>query len=122
MAISVSIYSNANSSSKSISFDFVGDVLAASDSNVASWTANNDYYFKITTSARQDNNRVMPAKVVRDLTDLVLGGQKQSAENTSNAYSDIRSMIVDYTYDIINGHTQNQYSTTGVALQRPMKF
>ena len=31
MAISVQIYSNANSSSKSISFDFVGDILAASD-------------------------------------------------------------------------------------------
>ena len=123
MAINVSIYSNANASSKSLSFDFVGDVLAAnyespfSPANVSSV----EYYFRVTTGAKQDNNAAFPAKVVRGLEELVLNGQKQRYVNTANAYANIKSMVVDYTYDYVNGHVADENSS-GCTAQRPMKF
>ena len=119
MAISVQIYSNANSSSRSISFDFVGDILSPSD--VPTNVSCNSYYFKIVSGGTQDNNAAFPARVVRGLDELVLNKTKQRVVNTANAYSDIRSMIVDYTYDFIHGHTADLYSS-GCTLQRPMKF
>ena len=120
MAVNVSVYSNANGTSRTISFDFVGNVLAANteiDANAAAV----EYYFKITTSARQDNSVAFPAKIVRRLSELVLNGQKQAATNTAAAYTDIRSMIVDYTYDYIVGHAANKFSS-GVSAQNPMQF
>ena len=127
MAINVSVYSNANNSTRTISFDFVGDVMVPDD-----WTTDpnacNQYYFKVTTSARQDNNTSYPVKIVRSLAatpanvaSLALNGAKQSRTDTANAYSDIREMIEDYVYDFINGHTANQFSS-GCTEQRPMKF
>ena len=123
MAINVQIYSNVNTSSRSVSFDFVGDVLAADTET--GWSPANassvEYYFKITSGGTQDNNVAFPAKVSRSLSELVLNGTKQRANNTSSAYTDIRSMIVDYTYDYINGHAADLYSS-GCTAQRPMKF
>ena len=123
MAINVQIYSNTNTSSKSVTFDFVGDVLAASHEEPFSPTnaASVEYYFKVTTGARQDDNTTYSPKVVRGLDELVLNGQKQRITNTANAYTDIKSMVVDYTYDFIYGHTANLYGS-GVTAQRPMKF
>ena len=121
MSVNVSIYSNANSSSKSVTVDFVGDVLVAStgDSNAAGV----EYYFKMTTGARQDNLAVYPVRVARSLSELVLNGNNQSALNSgsANAYSDIKSMVIDYIYDYINGHAADAYSS-GVDGQNPMQF
>lgn len=126
MAISVQIYSNANSSSRSINFAFVGDILADSDS--PSNAACNAFYFKVTAGGTQDNNAAFPVKIVRSLSDLVLakngGGTKhQSGLNSgsTNNYTDIKSMVIDYTYDYINGHAANAYGS-GCTIQRPMKF
>ena len=119
MSINVNLYSNANSSSKSITFDFVGDILAADDS-----PANNTstaYYFKITASGIQDNNVAFPVKIVRSMTDLALNKTKQRIVDTSAPYSTIKSMVVDYCYDYINGHDAGLYSS-GCTSQRPMKF
>lgn len=118
----ISIYSNANNSTRTVSFEFVGDLLAASDSvyypsNAASF----EYYFKITAGATQDNNLSFQPKIVRKLSDLALNRQKQSQSNVGTAYGDIKTMIVDYTYDFVNGHTNNQFSS-GCTEQRPMKF
>lgn len=122
MSINMQIYSNANSASKSITFDFVGDVLAASTAGPSPTNAAcSSYYFKVTTGARQDNNNAYPAKIIRSLSELVLNGNKQRIVNTANAYTDIRSMVVDYVYDYINGHTADLYSS-GVSEQRPMRF
>ncbi len=123
MAININIYSNANSSSKTVSFDFVGDVLAASQdlSPLPSNSASVEYYFKITTGATQDDGSRYQARVVRSLSELVLNQNKQRIVNTANAYSDIKSMVVDYTYDYINGHDADLYGS-GVRAQRPMSF
>jgi len=120
MSLSVSIYSNANSATKTVTVDFQGDFLAASRA-IPSNCCGLEYYFKFNTSARTDSSVTMPTRVVTKLSDLALNLNKQSATNTANSYSDINSMVVDYIYDYVHGHTANQY-TSGCSLQRPMKF
>ena len=132
MAVSVAIFSNANSSSKSISVDFVGNVLAAQqeiDAETRSNTFTQEYYFKFTTSARDDSSTALPVKINRRLSELALlqngnpnsTKRKQSASNTGASYTDIKSMVVDYTYDYVYGHDTDQY-LSGCTEQRPMKF
>lgn len=119
MAINVSVYSNGNNTSKSITIDFVGDLLAASQgpANVAC----SQYFFKFSTSGRGTDNIAFPVKIVRSFSDLALNKTKQSAVDTANAYTDVKSMIIDYCYDYIYGHTADQYSS-GCTEQKPMKF
>jgi len=122
MAISVQIYSNANSTSRTVTFDFVGDILAANDADFTNVSAScNAFYFKVTASGTQDNGVAFPVKLVRSLSDLVLNKQKQRMVNTANAYTDIRSMVIDYTYDYINGHAAN-LNGSGCTYQGPLKF
>jgi hypothetical protein len=120
MAITIPIYSNVNALSRSITVDFVGDILAAdSKANVSS--TNKTYYFKFTTGARDTDGIAFDPKLSLGLSDLALGGVKQSSSDTANAYADVSSMVIDYTYDFIYGHTANQYSS-GVAEQKPMQL
>jgi hypothetical protein len=119
MAVNISIYSNANSSSKTVTVDFIGDVLASS--NVSAITGNMDYFFKFTTGARTDINETLPTRVTTKLSDLVLNKQKQRANNFANAYTSVKTMIVDYVYDYIYGHSAGQWGTT-VRKQDPMGF
>jgi len=119
MSVNIQIYSNDNSTTKTINVDFVGDILAASYG--ATNAACAQYYYKFTTSAQDTDSHNYDPKIVRSLSSLALNDTKQSATNTANAYSDIKSMIVDYVYDYIYGHTANQFSS-GVREQKPMKF
>ena len=118
MAITLGIYSNGNTSSKSIAFDFVTDYLASSSNGVSNQTR---YFLKFSTSAKNTDNKNMGAKVSEGLRDLVLNGEKQRVSDTANDYTDIKSMIVDYTYDYIYGHDARHYATS-VFVQKPMKF
>ena len=118
MAINLSVYSNGNTSSKTITVDFVADFLASSANGVSDQTR---YFFKYSTSARDSDNVAFGAKVAEGLDDLVLNSEKQRITDTAAAYTDIKSMIVDYTYDFIQGHAAELYSTS-VTLQKPMKF
>jgi len=120
MAVNIQIYSNGNSASKSITFNFVEDVLAPKDAS-ATISPEASYYFRVTTSAKQTNNVAFPVKIVRGLDELVLNRQKQRIVNTANAYSTIKEMVVDYTYDFINGHAANLYGSS-CTVQRSMKF
>ena len=127
MAINVNIYSNVNNTTRTVTFDFAGEVMVPSDL-LGYANPCNQYYFKITTSARQDNNVTYPLKIVRSLADvpanvasLALNGVKQSRTDTNAAYTNIRDMIEDYVWDFVNGHTADQF-TSGCTLQRPMKF
>ena len=128
MAISIQIYSNANSSSKTVSFDFVGEILAANRPDFNPSPANSastEYFFKITTNARQDNNVAYPIKIVRSLSEFPLNPasatQKQSVTDTNVAYSNVKSMVIDYVWDYIHGHAADKYSS-GCIVQLPMKF
>jgi len=120
MASSVQIYSNGNTSTKTVSVDFVGEILAANfATNVGSTEV--EYFFKFQTSARDSANVQLPVKLVLALSDLALNGNVQSASNNSSSYGNVHSMVVDYIYDYINGHIANQYNS-GVSAQLPMKF
>jgi len=118
MAINLSVYSNGNASSKSISVDFVADILASSSNGVSDQTK---YFFKFTTSARNTANQTFGAKVSESLNDLVLNGNNCASDGSSTPYADIKTMICDYTYDFIHGHEANAYGSY-VTVQLPMKF
>lgn len=123
MAVSIQVYSNSNATTKTISVDFAADVLAASFGNTTGSTV--QYFFKMSTGARDEANATLPVKVVKSLSELALNPtnalQKQSATNTANAYTSIKTMIIDHVYDYVEGHTADQFSS-GCSLQRPMKF
>lgn len=118
MALNMEIYSNGNASSKTVVADFYVDLLSDS---VTSPSSEMVYYFKLTTSARDTDNLVYNARIVKDLSDLALNKNVQRASNVATAYTNIESMITDYVYDYINGHDANLYES-GVSKKSPMKF
>jgi len=119
MAINFNIYSPSNITTKTVTVDFIADYLAA-NSGVSDTTK---YFFKFTTSARKTDNSRYDVKIAEGLNDLVLdkGVKKQRITDTAAAYTDIKSMVMDYIYDYIHGHDAGQYGTT-VREQLPMKF
>lgn len=125
MAVGISIYSNANNKTQTVNIDFVADFLAASLSGVSNEL---QYFFKFTTSARDLDNSQLPVKIVEGLGDLPLmegsnvsSTRYRSATNSTNAYEDIRTMVIDYIYDYTQGHTENQW-LSGCYEQKAMKF
>ena len=118
MAISLNVYSNGNASSKSINVDFVADILASSSNGVSDQTK---YFFKFTTGGRDTANHAFGVKVSESLNDLVLGGNNCASDGSSTPYVNIKTMIIDYTYDYIYGHVADKYGS-GVLEQLPMKF
>jgi hypothetical protein len=118
MAISLGLYSNGNTSSRTIAVDFVADFLASSSNGVSEQTK---YFFRFNTSARDEDGNRYGIRVSESLSDLVLNGEKQRISNTAAEYTDIKTMIVDYTYDYIYGHAAGLYGTS-VTEQKPMKF
>jgi len=131
MSINISVYSNANAATQTITFDFVGNVLA-SDNNV--WTptdaADLEYYFIATTSARQDTGGTYPPKVMRSFSDLALDNPTQTSptacqtalnSHSTADYVDVKEMVTDYMYDFINGHILNE-AGSGCLAQGHLKF
>ena len=120
MAVTHTIYSNANARSQSISIDFVNDVLSASFDTVANVGAV-DWFFKVTTGAQTVNSLAIPTQVVVGLDDLTLNSNVQSQSNNSSDYSNVKSMVIDYVWDFVNGHATNRHNS-GVGERREMKF
>jgi len=118
MAINTIIYSNANTSSKTVSLDFQADLLASSSNAVSDELR---YFFKFNTTAKDEDGYNYQIRVVESLTDLVLNKQKQKIVNTADPYADINSMVLDYIYDYIYGHVAGEYSTS-VTKKAPMDF
>ena len=118
MAISASVYSNANSVSATVSVDFVGEILVPYSGSFSSST---DYYFKFSTGSRDTASGILPVKAVQKLSDLALNGNVQSQTPISSAYLTIDSMVSDYIYDYIHGHDANQF-LSGCSQQLPLKF
>ena len=118
MAINLGIYSNGNASSKTLSVDFVADMLASSSNGVSDQTK---YFFKFTTSATDTDGNKYGARVSESLSDLALNKEKQRVSNVATEYGNVHSMIVDYMYDYVHGHDEEQWATN-VREQKPMKF
>ena len=123
MAVQISIYSNGNASSKTVTFDFQSSVLASSYDASAGGTSL-DHYMIVKTSAKDTDGASLPNRVIVSLEDLALlgsTGNSHSMANTTAAYANVTAIVQDYLYDYIYGHTVDQYST-GVSEQKPMKF
>lgn len=117
MAINLNIASVSNAVSKTVSVDFACEVLSASADSVYDPTQR--YFFKFYTNAKDTDGLGYTVRLVTGLDDLALNGAKRSSEDTTNAYEDIKTLIEDYAYDFINGHTANQF-TSGVSAKSPM--
>jgi len=119
MALNLTVYSNANNVSRTITFDFFNDIAAIE----AEPSLSNEiqFFFKASTSARDLNNAAYPVRIITGLDDLALNGVKQSAVDTDAEYSNVKAMVIDYTYDMIHGHTANQFGS-GCKVKPPMKF
>lgn len=118
MAINIEVYSNVASRSQSVKVDFVADVLSSSEDGVSNQI---EYFFKIHTNARDEDGSRYNVKIVKDLDDLALNRTKQAATNTTDAYTDVESMVQDYVYDIIYGHSADKFSS-GVEYKAPLNF
>jgi hypothetical protein len=132
--LNIQIYGNANAISRTITVDFFADVTAYTSfqpSNAASSCI--DYYIKFTPSAPDTNGVTLPIKIVTGLdatntASLVLNGVAQKGSNacsdascSTNAYTNITELVVDYVYDYIIGHGANACSS-GCTAQLPMQF
>ena len=118
MAINISIFDKATNRSKTVSCDFLADFLAdtsGSDPNKL------QYFFQLSTAATDTSNIRYQTKYVKKLSDLALNGNKRSSVNSAVEYEDVTTMINDYIYDYIYGHTANQFGS-GCPLKAPMKF
>ena len=116
----VAVFSNTYGTTKRIQVDFVGDILASSFDPTPD-AGSTEYYFKFSTSAKDTGGNSLPVNVVKQLDNLALNQIKQSATDTLAAYTDVHTMIVDYLYDYIYGHTENQFSS-GASLQNAIRF
>ena len=120
MALNLTIYSNANNVSKTITVDFLNGTILDSSYNPSN-PSNQRYYLKLSTSSKDTSGASYPIVILEDLSTLALNGAKQSASNTAASYASINSAIIDYAYDMINGHTLNQFNS-GCSAKAPMKF
>lgn len=121
MAINVTVYSNGNSSSKTINVDFACELLSSSYAPLDNQIK---YFFKISTTAKDTSNATyFPAKVLKGLggANLALNGTKQAVSNTAADYSTITELIEDHIYDMVTGHEANK-NNSGVSYRPPMKF
>lgn len=118
MSINIQIFNSTYNRTLTVSVDFLADLVAFPEgSNINEI----QYFFKISTTARDTSNKSFAPVYVRDLSDLALNKTKRSATNSGVAYEDVKTMITDYVYDFVNGHTANQFSS-GCAAKAPMKF
>jgi multidrug efflux pump subunit AcrA (membrane-fusion protein) len=118
MAVNYNILDNSSGRTRTISVDFLGNILAA-DTGVAA--GSNSYYFSFTTGARDTDGNVINNVLSLSLDELVLKGVKQRRTDTSSDYTSITDMVEDYLYDFVNGHAENLHSS-GVSERPPMQF
>lgn len=119
MAINLQIYSGVNNTTKTVTVDFIVNIAAfTTDSTI---NDSNRYFFKFTTSAKDTSNLSYTPRFTMKLSDLALNGNKQSNGGSSDPYANIKSMVMDYVYDYIHGHTPGQ-SGSGCTAKAPMKF
>jgi hypothetical protein len=118
MAVTYRIYDETANTTKSVSVDFVGNILAAS---AGSFVSELSYYFRVRASARDTDGNALPEILVMSLDELSLNGVKQRRTDTAVAYININDMVEDYLYDYVNGHTADLHSS-GVAERAPMQF
>ena len=129
MPISIQIYSNSNSKSTTINVDFLSQVLVSSNS--ASWDSTQKSFFKISTTAKDENNEGYPVKIIESASQLALGTNtptwaSSDMANVANVaitdpYPNIKNMVFDHVYDMVNGHAAGANGSDATE-KAPMKF
>lgn len=129
MAINIQIYSNGNGKSTVISVDFLSQVLASSNND--SFAATERSFFKISTTAKDEDADGYQVKIIEDINQLALGTSSRTwaswdMANAANvavtaAYPNIKTMIFDHVYDMVNGHDAGQNGSDATD-RPPMKF
>lgn len=118
MAISVQIYDNTTGNSNYINLDLLADFLADS----AGGNPNElQYFISMTTSSLDTSLLPYAPRYAKSLSTLALNGVKRSSVDSAVAYDNIKTMIDDYVYDYIYGHTADKYSS-GCTLKAPISF
>ena len=115
----IKIYSNVSGNTKTVKLDMYYDVVV--DENLLVSPTENIFYIKLSTTARDTDNLTYKDKLIYATNTLSLNSTKQSAVDSSNAYSSIDTMITDYLYDYINGHVADKFSS-GVTAKSPMEI
>ena len=87
MAISTIIYSNANTKSKTVTVDFLADLLSSSSNGTSDEIK---YFFKFSTDAKDEDGLSYHIKVIEDYEEC-LGCEnetmcEQCANNVNNNY------------------------------------
>ena len=116
MSVSISIYNNTNSITKTLNFDFSSNILAHSGGTDNSL----DYYFTLKTGARDQEGLPYGYKVMRDLSTFPLN-TKRRILNSNAAYNSVTEMVTDWVYDYVHGHAANLYGS-GVTERTAMRF
>lgn len=127
MALSISVFSNGNSRSKTISVDFDSKVLASSNS--AAFSSEQKHFFKISTSAKDEDNLSYAVRIIENESQLALNETHWASWDLANAagvavtdpYPNIKYLILDNIYDIVNGREANQ-NGSAVAERAPLKY
>lgn len=85
MAITVSIYSESEETTRRVTLDFVSNILASSSQAA---TGETDYYFTMTTTSRDGSGNAIPVKVMQNLS--------LDPDGSPAAYTDVTEMVRDY--------------------------
>jgi len=120
MSVNLSIYNNVAGLTKTCKIDFIGgDVFVPTID--AEYDATIEYFITLDTNAQDTASVKLPTKVVRYNGDLALNHLKRSQSDSNTAYASIKDSVDDMIFDLINGHTANQF-TSGCTAQLPMKW
>jgi hypothetical protein len=118
MAINFNISNPETNVNRTITVDFVSDFLASEKLGVSDVP---QYFFRFNTTARDIDNQIISVKIAKSFSDLVLNGEKQRINDTNSSYTSIKELLLDYIYDYIKGHEENQWGTT-VKEQKKIKI
>ena len=119
MAIQFQAYSNVSGRNATVNVDIQAQFVAKDSGAGANFEM--DYFISASTQNRNTQNQVIPVKHARGLDSLALNGQSQSATNSSADYSNVKELVQDLVYDIVNGHDANQFGS-GVSEQLPINL
>ncbi len=119
MALTINVTDVTNNVSGNIAVDFACEILA--DSTEAIYNPEQRYFFKFTTTAKDQDSLSYTPRIVKDFGELALNKNVRSASNSTTDYATVKELIDDYIYDYINGHDLDQFSS-GVLYRAPMKI
>lgn len=111
------IYDNVGGgTAKTITVNLNADFLVADNPNPTL-----TYYVIVSTTSKNVNNGNIDNSYIMSLGQFPLNGTHRSATNSTTPYTTVTELVNDYVYDMVNGHSANQYSS-GCSARLGMQF